>query len=303
MTYTVKSGDYLYKIANQFGITVDQLKSWNNLSSNYIYSGDQLIVSKSGNTAPSPSGTYSGVHSGVQSVLNRYADAPVRVHFESLANGDSRTAGLRADSEVYGASVPKLVIVAFVQDQIEKGNLSWNTSFPYSDAIYDHAEAYLPGGSGSIQYQAGYRNKSYTVQDLVNKTIKESDNLASNMLLHYVGFGNKPGFDRFTQEVYGEPKYHRNITAKQYNQILKHIWNQKEQKVVQAMDSTIYDGTKIDAIPANTYQKIGAWWPYYNHSAGVVAGSKPFALTILTDYLSDSAIGTIAKEIFNAFVK
>jgi len=31
-TYTVVSGDYLSKIANQFGISVAQLKTWNNLS-------------------------------------------------------------------------------------------------------------------------------------------------------------------------------------------------------------------------------------------------------------------------------
>ena len=44
--YTVQKGDYLYKIAQKFGVTVDQIKRWNNLSNNYIYTGNQLIVSE-----------------------------------------------------------------------------------------------------------------------------------------------------------------------------------------------------------------------------------------------------------------
>jgi len=44
-TYTVKSGDYLYLIATMFNTTVDNIKSWNNLTSNVIYTGQVLSVS------------------------------------------------------------------------------------------------------------------------------------------------------------------------------------------------------------------------------------------------------------------
>ncbi|MGF3114381.1 N-acetylmuramoyl-L-alanine amidase, partial [Facklamia sp. P12945] len=45
-TYTVRPGDWLAKIANQYGITVHQLKAWNNLKSNLIHPGNVLVVSK-----------------------------------------------------------------------------------------------------------------------------------------------------------------------------------------------------------------------------------------------------------------
>ena len=42
--YTVQPGDTLIGIANAYGISVDQLMSWNGLSSSWIYAGTQLSV-------------------------------------------------------------------------------------------------------------------------------------------------------------------------------------------------------------------------------------------------------------------
>ena len=42
--YTVKSGDSLYSIANKYGLTVDELKKLNNLTSNLLSIGQKLKV-------------------------------------------------------------------------------------------------------------------------------------------------------------------------------------------------------------------------------------------------------------------
>lgn len=52
-TYTVKSGDSLYKIANQFNTTVDELKSLNNLSSNLLSIGQILKIPTKSTSTPS----------------------------------------------------------------------------------------------------------------------------------------------------------------------------------------------------------------------------------------------------------
>ncbi|AQQ52006.1 LysM peptidoglycan-binding and 3D domain-containing protein [Planococcus lenghuensis] len=44
-TYTVVSGDTLYRIASKHGISLDNLMSWNGLTSHWIYPGDKLTVS------------------------------------------------------------------------------------------------------------------------------------------------------------------------------------------------------------------------------------------------------------------
>lgn len=51
--YVVQSGDSLYKIANQYGITVDELVAANNLSSNILNIGQILVIPIKEEIAPS----------------------------------------------------------------------------------------------------------------------------------------------------------------------------------------------------------------------------------------------------------
>ena len=48
--YTVLKGDSLYKIANLYGISVDELKTANKLSSSVLSIGQQLVIPDSANT-------------------------------------------------------------------------------------------------------------------------------------------------------------------------------------------------------------------------------------------------------------
>jgi LysM repeat protein/3D (Asp-Asp-Asp) domain-containing protein len=53
-TYTVKSGDTLYRIAKNSGTSVQQLKEWNNLSSHLIYVNQVLKISGAGTVSSAP---------------------------------------------------------------------------------------------------------------------------------------------------------------------------------------------------------------------------------------------------------
>lgn len=67
-TYTVKSGDTLYRIARAYGTTVQNLKSWNGLTSDTIYTGQVLKVTASGTaSSSSPSSGTSGSNSSTGS--------------------------------------------------------------------------------------------------------------------------------------------------------------------------------------------------------------------------------------------
>ncbi|MGN9067542.1 LysM peptidoglycan-binding domain-containing protein, partial [Ligilactobacillus agilis] len=61
-SYTVKAGDSLWGISHKYGMSIDSLKSLNNLSSNFIYPGQVLKVGQSNNqsnTTSKPSASQS----------------------------------------------------------------------------------------------------------------------------------------------------------------------------------------------------------------------------------------------------
>ena len=93
-TYTVKSGDTLYSIANKYGLTVNELKSLNNLTSDLLSIGQVLNVSNS--SIPTPSNTYT-VKSGdsLYSIAKQYG-----VTVDALKSANGKTSNLLSIGEV-----------------------------------------------------------------------------------------------------------------------------------------------------------------------------------------------------------
>jgi len=85
--YTVKSGDNLYRIASQFNTTVNQIKLINNLSSNTLSIGQQLLIPTSSNSNQTTYTVKAG--DNLYTIANRYGTTVNAI--KSLNNLTSNT--------------------------------------------------------------------------------------------------------------------------------------------------------------------------------------------------------------------
>ena len=78
ISYRVKSGDYLGRIASRYGVSVSSLKQWNNLKSSNIRVGQILYIYKNGYVAPktaSSTGAKSSSNSGTKTYTVKSGDS------------------------------------------------------------------------------------------------------------------------------------------------------------------------------------------------------------------------------------
>lgn len=85
---------------------------------------------------------------------------------------------INASKSYATASIIKIPVLIDVFKSIEAGQMSLDDTIPLT-------EYYRTEGSGSLQFKA--RDSEYTIDELANRMITESDNSATNMLMAKVG--------------------------------------------------------------------------------------------------------------------
>lgn len=287
--HTVGINETIESIADDYEVSTEQIMEWNNLESEELVQGQYLEIQTPG--------FYSRddfVHDELNEVLDQYSDYPVYIYVESLES-DKKTASLNGTTYVYGASVPKIVLAAFVLHQVDEGVLAWDDTYMYDDMIYEQPLSYAWGGSGIMQYE-DYRINEFTLEELTEMTLKNSDNMASNMLLYYVGHEYEEEFAEFTHDVYQASSFQLQITAKQMSQVMRYIYEHEDDSVKEMMATTDYDEQKLDVVADDTYQKIGGT-DQVNHSTAIVEGNHDYVITVLTSIAGDDTIGNIARDV------
>ncbi len=103
--YTVQSGDSVWKISNDHGITMAQLIEWNNIKNNFVYPGQQLIVSNGGSSnTGSNTGSSTGNASGSNSSNSSSSNTASGTKYTVKA-GDS----VWSVSNKYGITMAQLI--------------------------------------------------------------------------------------------------------------------------------------------------------------------------------------------------
>ncbi|MGI6632941.1 MAG: serine hydrolase [Bacillota bacterium] len=117
------------------------------------------------------------------------------VYFKDLKSG--KTFGVNERAAIPAASTVKVAVVLYTSHLVSQGKLSWDERLTY------YADRDWRSGAGTMQYTAK-DGEQFTVRELAEKAIRDSDNVAWKMLERRLG---KENLINFMWELGGENVY------------------------------------------------------------------------------------------------
>lgn len=258
--------------------------------------GDFAYVADKGWIAMDDLSTVDNRMEAVQALLTqKYSKNNIGIYVKQLSTGQS--AGLNQDKVFYSASIAKLPILYYVQEQINAGQIDLTTKVKYTAESMVFPGAYVVGGSGSLSKTPD--NKEYSLEELINKTAKESDNVASNLLSYYVTHRFDKDFEQIITDV-TDSKWDmvtRETTAEVAGTMMEALHEQGGY-VLESLLSTQFDNQRISKdIAVPVAHKIGDA-DDVKHDVAIVYAESPFVLSIFTDKSSYDEITQIANDIY-----
>jgi beta-lactamase class A len=205
--------------------------------------------------------------------------------------------GINDDKYFTAGSTVKVAIGMVYSDMIESGTISLTDTIMYDDNMYEDGAGVLQGSN--------LLNRPIAISNLMGYMIKDSDNIATNMLISKIGYYNIK--DKFG-EILGHAvdKNSNSITAKEAYTYLFKLYENKEHKqsydnLKNLMKSTTTHDRIDKYIPQELVaHKIGDYGSFVN-DIGIVYGDNPYILTIYTKNIPDAneLIAKISKDIYN----
>ncbi len=216
------------------------------------------------------------------------------VYLIDLKSG--KTMGINPLEPFHAASTFKLPLNAYLFKNITDGQVDPNLNLVYQSKHYE-------GGTGRLQYDPV--GSSYNIETLSKYSIIYSDNVATNILLSYLG---KPNVKDYMRSIGGlVVDNQKNITCpKDMAEYMKYLLalageNQEYNRLLAYMENTIYNDRIPKLLPQNVKvaHKIGNWPPTgtYNDVGYVEHPSNPYIIAIYSKDTEDvnSAFQVIQK--------
>lgn len=212
------------------------------------------------------------------------------MYFIDLSTGKSF--GYNSSVKFIGASTVKVPVALYTYELIKEKKINFNTKYRYTR---DDDES----GTGSLQYNkiGGY----YTVKELLNKSIRISDNVAVNILL-------REGLNRniygYTSNIIGKKidfwdnKWTPQEMASIMNTVYTFSKNNSElgKDFLDNLENTIFND-RINKYITNVpvAHKIGNQTNIYN-DVGIVFSKKPYVIVFMSkDVNEETGCEVIAK--------
>lgn len=198
------------------------------------------------------------------------------------------------------ASTVKAPILAYLYLQIQRGAISKDEMLTYTEADYEE-------GTGSIQYTE--YGTQWSVAQLAEKMMKESDNAAKNMLIRRLGLSKIGEFINQRGPVFD---LESNVTTpSSMASLLAQLSN--DEIVAPALKDEMFElmtGTyNENGIPrylngVRVAHKTGSWGSSFSDAGIVFLKDRPFVLCVYSDSNPDvsqaeATIGAIALAVYN----
>lgn len=300
-TYWLSSRFTVYSspISNQAKVKKTRLKSYQQVSVSEIAQTNWDLFAKingQGWIKVSDLSENDNRMEAVQKILSKkYNSHKLGIYVKQLSTG--LEAGVNQNKKMYAASVTKLPVLYYVQQQLNTGKYNLSQGLQYIKAVDDYNGAYNPEGSGDLSKTPD--NRHYKISDLVNKTAKLSDNVASNILGYYMTNKSDAAYNQTITKIAGESwdMKSRMASAQMAGHIMEAIYHQNGY-VLQSLIGTNFDQQRIAKnIPVKVAHKIGD--AYENrHDVAIVYTDSPFILSIFTDKSDYEMISQIADDVY-----
>lgn len=220
-------------------------------------------------------------------------DQNVSVYFEYLPTGAN--IAINKDAEFYPASLLKVPVAMAVAKKVEHGEWKWANELVLMSA--DRDEKF-----GTLYKEP--TNSTHTIEDLVRRSLADSDNTAHFMLVRNLEIEEmKDIYDHMGLEGFLETT--GILSAKKYSVMMRALYNSSyntednSQKIISYLTQSSFKEYLQSGLPDNTLfaHKIGvdADKKIYLDSGIVYANGRPYILTVMTkDKTKEEAEKTMA---------
>ncbi|MBX6396022.1 MAG: serine hydrolase [Alicyclobacillaceae bacterium] len=209
---------------------------------------------------------------------------------------------INGDRVFYAASTFKLPLNLYLYTLIDQGKIDPNTKLTYEPSDYEEGTGWIANSPVGSQY---------TIRELSRASIVASDNVATNILLDYLGIDNVKAF--MTQLGGKEVVDGKNVTTAAdmalYATKLYEFANQHPQTAAPLLDDLEHTEFN-DRIPAKlppdvrVAHKIGNWTDQW-HDVGIVyLPGRPYVISLFSrDIDQDTAarvLSTVSRMVYDA---
>ncbi|MGT2926406.1 serine hydrolase [Streptococcus cuniculipharyngis] len=232
----------------------------------------------------------------VQAMLEqKYKKANYGIYVKQLAT--QQVAEVNQDLEMYSASITKLPILYYVEEELQNAQFKLDDRLLYTEEVNQFKGAYDASGSSKLSLIAD--NKDYSVEELLKYVAQNSDNVASNLLGYYLTNQYDASYRRDIKRLAGRSwsMIDKKATAQMAGRVMEGLYYQNS-PVLDYLSETEFDNQRISKdISVRVAHKIGDAYDY-KHDVAIVYASSPFILSIFTDKASYDDITAIANDVY-----